>query len=406
MTYEIVPMDPKSTPKIPVSVPDLDKEQYRIIIAGKLFQAGNIDIKDASEIAGIKEKELEDIFIRKGIIKQNKILVCGGAGFIGSNFVQYILDKYPYDLVVVYDKLTYAGNKDNLLSVQDNPRYTFYQGDIVDRNTLEMVVIKENIDYIVNFAAETHVTRSLLYRADEFLRTNILGVHSILEVVRKHKSIKRLVHISTDEVYGTLGLDEDRLFFEDDPFKPNVPYSAAKAGGDLLARAWRNSYGVPVIVTHCTNNYGLFQHPEKLIPNSLFRALKDKPITIHGKGNHLRDWLFVEDHCSAIDLILRKGVDGEVYNIAGNQEVSVYDVAKKILSLLGKKDSSIIFVEDRPGNDLRYALNIDKIKNDLGWEPSVDFEEGLKKTIQWYKSNIKWVEKIWEKDEGFSKYIY
>ena len=411
MAYEIAPLEepkviPQEVPSVPVPVePPPQKDGYRITLAGRLFQAGNIDIKDASEIAGIDVEELEKIFIKRGIIKQNKILVCGGAGFIGSNFVQYILKKYPYDFVVVYDKLTYAGNKDNLVNAQNNPRYSFYQGDIVDKNTLEMVVVKESIDYIVNFAAETHVTRSLLHGADEFLRTNIIGTHSILETVRKHPSIKRFVHISTDEVYGTLGLDEDRLFFEDDPFEPNVPYSAAKAGGDLLARAWRNSYGVPVIVTHCTNNYGAFQHPEKLIPNSLFRALQDKPITIHGSGNHLRDWLFVEDHCNAIDLILRKGTDGEVYNIAGNQEVSVRDVAKKILDILGKKDTLITFVDDRPGNDLRYALNTDKITKELGWKPTLLFDEGLQKTVQWYKSNIKWVESVWDKDKEFGKYI-
>ncbi|MYE37952.1 MAG: dTDP-glucose 4,6-dehydratase [Candidatus Spechtbacteria bacterium SB0662_bin_43] len=338
------------------------------------------------------------------MIRQNRILVCGGAGFIGSNFVHYILEKYPYDIVVVYDKLTYAGNKDNLRSVQNNPRYSFYQGDIVDRKTLEMVIEKEHIDYIVNFAAETHVTRSL-YGSDEFLRTNIIGTHSLLETVRKYPSIKRFVHISTDEVYGMLQLQEDYSFFEDDPFKPNVPYSAAKAGGDLLARAWRHSYNVPVIVTHCTNNYGPFQHPEKLIPNSLFRVLNNKPITIHGNGQHVRDWLFVTDHCKAIDTILRNGEDGEVYNIAAQAEYSVLDVARKILRLLGKKSNFITFIDDRPGNDLRYSLNTGKIQKSLKWKPEVSFEDGIQKTIQWYENNTKWVETTQEKDKEMSRYI-
>ncbi len=401
MAFEIAPL----TPNPPVKNPNVSPEDYRITLAGRLFQAGNINIREAVEISGIEQSRLESILLSRGMIKRNKILVCGGAGFIGSNFVYYLLEKYPYDEVVVYDKLTYAGNLENLSHARNNPRYSFYKGDIADFTSLEKVVKDESVDYIVNFAAETHVTRSLMRGADEFLRSNILGVHSLLEVLRSCSFVKRMVHISTDEVYGTLEIGEDRSFFETDPFEPNVPYSAAKAGGDLLTRAWRHSYDVPVITTHCTNNYGAFQHPEKLIPNSLFRALMDKPITIHGKGQHIRDWLYVGDHCRAIDMILREGKDGEVYNIAAQEEHNVLEVARALLRLLGKSEDLITFVDDRPGNDLRYSLNTKKIENELGWKPSVPFEDGIKATIKWYENNMKWIESILEKDKEFSKYV-
>jgi len=402
MAFEVIPLEPDTVTR-PAVIPAA--EPYRITLAGKLFQAGHISIDEAAEIAGIAPTELEAIFMKRGMITRNKIMVCGGAGFIGSNFVHYILEKYPYDDVVVYDKLTYAGNLENLRNAERSHRYSFYQGDIADAEYLDEVIRKEHPDFIVNFAAETHVTRSLMFRADEFLRTNVIGTHTLLEAVRTNEHIKRLVHVSTDEVYGTLELGEDRKFFETDPFEPNVPYSAAKAGGDLLARAYRHSYGARVIVTHCTNNYGPFQHPEKLIPNALFRALRNKPITIHGNGQHVRDWIYVRDHCEALDLIMRKGKDGDVYNVAANVEKSTSEIARTVLRMLGKPEDLMTAVDDRPGNDLRYSLHINKIKDELGWEPRTSFEEGIARTIQWYQNNIGWVEAIRERDKEFSKYI-
>ena len=378
----------------------------KLSILARLFGEGKITLGEISAITGTGESALRDLFLKEGLVKTRTIFVGGGAGFIGSNFIQYILEKYPNYKIINYDKLTYAGNLENLKNVEKDPRYTFVQGDIADMETVEKVVKEHKIEAIVNFAAESHVGRSVMYRADEFVRTNVLGVHSILEVTKRSEGqIKLYIQISTDETYGSLSLTDTIKFTEDTGFAPNVPYAAAKGGGDLMCRAYYRSYGVPVIVTHCSNNYGPYQHPEKLIPNSMFRALRNQPMMLHGDGQHVRDWIYVDDHCEAIDLILHKGKPGEVYNIGSDNEKSTLEIAKIILNILGKPESLITLVPDRPGNDLRYSVDTTKIRQELAWEPRESFEEGIQKTIQWYQHNIDWVERIREKDKDFSKYI-
>lgn len=403
MATEIHPLrtDEQLIPQVnPATQPN-----HKISLAERLFTNGHISIEEAAHISGETPQTLELHFTQKGVLPRKKVLVCGGAGFIGSNFVHYLLEKYPYYSVVVYDKLTYAGNLENLRNVEKSPRYKFIKGDIADAEKVNQVVKDENIDYVVNFAAETHVTRSLLFRADEFVRTNVLGTHAILEAVKNNNHVERFVHVSTDEVYGSLELDDPNSFREDTAFEPNVPYAAAKAGGDHMCRAYHNSYKVPVIVTHCSNNYGPFQHPEKLVPNALFRAMRNQPITLHGNGQHVRDWIFVRDHCEALDLVLHKGKPGEVYNVGADEEKNTHEIAKTVLRSLGKPEGLVTLVDDRPGNDLRYSISAEKIKNDLGWTPSTSFEEGIALTIQWYQNNLSWVEAIRERDKEFSKYI-
>jgi len=382
------------------------QNDQKLSILARLFGEGKITLGEISAITGTDEVTLRDLFLKKGFVQTRTILVAGGAGFIGSNFIYHILEKYPNYQIVNYDKLTYAGNLDNLKNVEKDPRYTFVQGDIADMEAVEKVIKEHKIEAIVNFAAESHVGRSVMYRADEFVRTNVLGVHSILEATKKSQGqVKLYIQISTDETYGTLSLEDTRKFTEDTGFAPNVPYAAAKGGGDLMCRAYHRSYGVPVIVTHCSNNYGPYQHPEKLIPNSMFRALRNQPMMLHGGGQHVRDWVHVDDHCQAIDLILHKGRVGEVYNIGSDNEKSTLEIAKIILNMLGKPESLITLVPDRPGNDLRYSVDTTKIRQELAWEPRESFEEGIQKTIQWYQHNIDWVERIREKDKDFSKYI-
>jgi dTDP-glucose 4,6-dehydratase len=381
-------------------------EESKLLTFAHLFQEGKITIAQIAALSDMPTEELEKLFLEKGFLQPRTLLVAGGAGFIGSNFIHYILQKYPRYRVVNYDKLTYAGNLDNLRNVEKDPRYVFIRGDIADTETVEKIIAMYGIEAIVNFAAESHVGRSVMYGAQEFVRTNVLGVHSLLEAVKKNQpQVKLYIQISTDETYGTLSLTETRKFTEETGFAPNVPYAAAKGGGDLLCRAYHRSYNVPVIVTHCSNNYGPYQHPEKLIPNSMFRALRNQPITLHGAGQHVRDWIYVQDHCYAIDLVLHKGKPGEVYNIGTDNEKTTLEIAKIILRLLGKPDSLITLVPDRPGNDLRYSIDTAKIKQELGWAPQQPFEEGIYKTIQWYEHNIDWVERIREKDKEFSKYI-
>ena len=378
----------------------------KLEILARLFADGKITLEEISAITGVAAQDLQGQFLKEGLIKTKTLLVAGGAGFIGSNFAHHILEKYPNYRIVNYDKLTYAGNLDNLRNVEKDPRYVFIPGDIVDTELVEKVVKEYGVEEIVNFAAESHVGRSVMYRADEFVRTNVLGVHSLLETTRKNPQlIKRYIQISTDETYGTLSLHDTVKFKEDTGFAPNVPYAAAKGGGDLLCRAYHRSYNVPVIVTHCSNNYGPYQHPEKLIPNSLFRSLRNQPIMLHGSGQHVRDWIYVRDHCEAIDLVLHKGNPGEVYNIGSDNELSTTEIAKVVLRILGKPESLITLVPDRPGNDLRYSIDTTKIRQELAWEPKQSFEEGIYKTIQWYEHNIDWVEKIRERDKEFSKYI-
>ena len=333
-----------------------------------------------------------------------KILVTGGAGFIGSNFVHHILEKYPHYEVVNYDKLTYAGNLDNLSDIENNleyrSRYTFVKGDICDAARLEEVMQMHRITHIINFAAETHVDRSIHGDCSDFVMTNTYGVLMLLNIVRKYQ-IEKFVNVSTDEVYGSLDLDDGKRFTESTPIEPNMPYAAAKAGGDLMCRSYSVCHNIPVVVTHCSNNYGPYQFPEKLIPISVFRLLKNKPITIHGTGKNIRDWIYVRDHCEALDLMLHKGVPGEVYNVGVDNERSNLDIAKLVLQAMNKPDDMIEFVADRPGNDLRYAIDSSKMES-LGWKPKYGrdkFEMGLAETINWYLTNKDWVESLWKKHE-------
>ena len=322
-----------------------------------------------------------------------KWLVTGGAGFIGSNFVFYMLDKYPQDQIVCLDKLTYAGNLETLESVMENPRFTFVKGDIADRGAVYALFEKEHPDVVVNFAAESHVDRSVV-DPGIFLQTNILGTGVLMDACRKY-GIQRYHQVSTDEVYGDLPLDRTDLFFtEQTPIHTSSPYSASKASADLLVQAYHRTFGLPVSISRCSNNYGPYHFPEKLIPLMIANALNDKPLPVYGTGENVRDWLYVTDHCAAIDLIVRKGRVGEVYNIGGHNERTNLQVVKTILKALDKPESLIHFVTDRPGHDMRYAIDPTKIHNELGWLPETKFADGIKKTIQWYLDNKDWWEEI------------
>jgi dTDP-glucose 4,6-dehydratase len=318
------------------------------------------------------------------------VLVTGGAGFIGSNFIRYFLKVHPEVTVVSFDKLTYAGNLENLDDVTDNPRYRFFMGDICSREDVETVHTKHSIDTIIHFAAESHVDRSIL-GAGVFVQTNVLGTSVLLEVA-KERGVQRFLHVSTDEVYGSLG--STGKFVEKTPLHPNSPYAASKAASDLLALAYQHTFGVPVVVTRCSNNYGPYQFPEKLIPLMIANALDNKPLPVYGDGLNVRDWLFVEDHCSAIDVVLREGKVGDVYNIGGNTELKNIDIVRLILKQLQKPESLITFVKDRPGHDLRYAMDATKIQQELGWKPAHRFETGIKETIDWYIVHELWWRRI------------
>ena len=318
-----------------------------------------------------------------------KLIVTGGAGFIGSNFVIYMLHKYPDYKIVNVDALTYAGNLENLSEIQDNPNYCFVKADIADSQAMEKLFSK-GVDVVINFAAESHVDRSIL-NPEIFVKTNVLGTHVLLDAAKK-QGVTKFVQVSTDEVYGSLG--ETGLFSEETPLTPNSPYSASKAGGDLLVRAYHETFGLPVNITRCSNNYGPYQFPEKLIPLMIANALSDKQLPIYGDGLNVRDWLFVEDHCSAIDLVIHKGRDGEVYNIGGNNERTNIHIVRTILEQLGKPDSLIKYVEDRLGHDRRYGIDATKITTELGWKPKHTFETGIKETIEWYLNNRTWWERI------------
>jgi len=319
-----------------------------------------------------------------------QILVTGGAGFIGSNFVRTVLDAHKDVHVVNLDKLTYAGNLDSLVDVSADERYTFVRGDIADREGVDRLFTEQKIDGVINFAAESHVDRSIL-EPDVFVTTNVLGTQNLLSLAREH-NVERFVQVSTDEVYGSLG--PEGQFREDTPLAPNSPYSAAKASADLLCRAWFKTFNFPVIVTRCSNNYGPYQFPEKLIPLMVINALEDKPLPVYGDGKNVRDWLFAVDHCLAIDLIYREGKPGEVYNIGGDCERQNIDIVKQILTILDRPERLIQFVKDRPGHDRRYAMDTTKLKTELHWAPTVDFEEGLRRTVQWYLDNEDWWRKV------------
>jgi dTDP-glucose 4,6-dehydratase len=318
------------------------------------------------------------------------MLVTGGAGFIGTNFVRYMLNKRTAYNIVNFDKLTYAGNLENLKNVESKQKYTFVKGDICDADALQAVFEKYQINIVVNFAAESHVDRSIL-GAKVFVETNVLGTQTLLEV-SKQFAVKRFIQVSTDEVYGSLGATG--YFTEETPLQANSPYSASKAGADLLVRAYFETFKLPCLTTRCSNNYGPYQFPEKLIPLVIANAVNDKPIPVYGDGMNVRDWLFVEDHCSAIDAVLHKGKPGDVYNIGGNNEMPNIEIVKRILAYLQKPESLITFVTDRLGHDRRYAIDSSKIQRELGWKPADTFETALPRTIQWYLNNRMWWERI------------
>ena len=318
------------------------------------------------------------------------LLVTGGCGFIGSNFIHHILERHPGDTVINLDKLTYAGNPENLEGLDENSRYHFVKGDICDRAVVEAIVKQHKVDAIINFAAESHVDRSIMGPAI-FIETNVAGTNVLLDLAKEH-SIGRFIQISTDEVYGSLG--PDGKFTEGSRLHPNSPYAASKASADLLALAYHHTYGLPVIVTRCSNNYGPFQFPEKLIPLMIARALEDKPVPVYGDGLNVRDWLHVKDHCAAIDLIVRGGKPGEVYNIGGNNESKNIDLVRLVLKKLGKPESLISFVKDRPGHDRRYAIDAAKASRELGWKPRISFEQGITETVEWYQKHESWWRRI------------
>ena len=321
------------------------------------------------------------------------ILVTGGAGFIGSNFIYYELDKYAEDRIVCIDALTYAGNLETLEEALKNERFVFYRGDIADGEFVNGVFAKEHPDIVVNFAAESHVDRSI-EAPDIFLRTNVIGTMTLLEACRNY-GIQRFHQVGTDEVYGDLPLDRTDLFFtEETPIHTSSPYSASKAAADLLVLAYHRTYGLPVTISRCSNNYGPYLFPEKLIPLMISRALADESLPVYGSGENVRDWLYVKDHCSAIDLVMRKGRNGEVYNIGGHNERTNLQVVKTILKELGKPETLITYVKDRPGHDMRYAIDPTKIRSELGWQPETSFDDGIKQTIRWYLDNRTWWEHI------------
>lgn len=318
------------------------------------------------------------------------VLITGGAGFIGSNFVRYMLEKRPEYGVVNLDKLTYAGNLENLEDVEDSPKYHFVRGNICERDLIESIIKKYEIDAIINFAAESHVDRSIVGPAI-FIETNVSGTNVLLQTARDFK-IERFIQVSTDEVYGSLG--PAGKFTEQSPLHPNSPYAASKASADLLALAYHHTFGTPVIITRCSNNYGPFQFPEKLIPLMIVNALNNKPLPVYGDGQNVRDWLHVWDHCIAIDRILHKGKPGEVYNIGGNNEWKNIDLVRLLLSILEKSEDLVTFVKDRLGHDRRYSIDASKIQRELGWAPARTFEQGLKETVEWYLLHQEWWKRI------------
>ncbi|MGI6580683.1 MAG: dTDP-glucose 4,6-dehydratase [Saccharofermentanales bacterium] len=332
------------------------------------------------------------------------ILVTGGAGFIGSNFIIYMLGKYKDISIINLDALTYAGNLNNLESIKDNPNYSFVKGDICDAELVDRIFSENNIQQIVHFAAESHVDRSIV-EPDIFVKSNILGTQVLLDIAKKHwktepdnkyskdfKADVKFVHVSTDEVYGSLG--PEGLFTEEMNLSPNSPYSASKASSDLLVYAYFKTFGLPINITRCSNNYGPYQFPEKLIPLMINNALKGESLPVYGDGMQVRDWLYVEDHCSAIDTVRLKGVDGEVYNIGGNNEKANIEIVKLIINQLEKPEDLITYVKDRPGHDRRYAIDNTKITTTLGWSPAHSFDEGMARTINWYLDNMDWVNEI------------
>ena len=326
-----------------------------------------------------------------------KLLVTGGAGFIGSCFIRHELNKHPDYKIINLDALTYCGNIENLKDIETNPNYTFIHGNICDKNLVRSIA--EEVDCIVNFAAESHVDNSIK-TPEIFIETNIQGTLNLLQA-GKECSIERFLQVSTDEVYGTLG--SEGYFYETTPLAPNSPYSASKAGADMLVRAYKETFGLPVLNTRCSNNYGPYQYPEKLIPFFISKLLKGEKVPVYGDGLNVRDWLYVYDHCEAIDIVLHKGKIGEVYNIGGHNEKTNLEITRLILEAMGKDENYIEYVKDRPGHDRRYAISNDKITKELGWTPSITFETGIKLTIDWYLNNLDWIKNIEAKKLKYSQ---
>jgi dTDP-glucose 4,6-dehydratase len=360
-----------------------------------------------SLISPISSTQRNLILIGGGICMSRRLLVTGGAGFIGSNFVHHWCQKYPADRVVVLDALTYAGNRANLATLEGEENFLFVEGDICDRSLIEQLLEAENIDTVAHFAAESHVDRSII-GPGAFVQTNVVGTFTLLEAFRHHWSGKnqpddyRFLHVSTDEVYGSLG-PNDPAFSETTPYAPNSPYSASKAGSDHLARAYYHTYKLPTIITNCSNNYGPYHFPEKLIPLMCINILIGKQLPVYGDGKNVRDWLYVGDHCSALDVVMNRGTPGETYNIGGNNEVQNISLVQMLCQLMDElapllpvspASDLITFVKDRPGHDRRYAIDATKIKSQLGWTPSVTVEEGLRQTVEWYLTHKQWWEPL------------
>lgn len=331
-----------------------------------------------------------------------KILVTGSAGFIGTNFVRLLLRERPDWEIVSFDKLTYAGNPENLQELAGESRHVFVQGDIVNADDVRAVFSAHQPDWLVNFAAETHVDRSIHGHAAEFLQTNIAGTHVLLEAAREH-GLKKFLHVSTDEVFGDLPLDGGTPFTESTPYNPSSPYAVSKAASDMLVRSYHRTFGLPVLVTNTSNNFGPYQLPEKLIPHLIYRAERGEPLPIYGDGLNVRDWIHVEDHCTGILAVLERGTIGETYNIGATNERHNIDLAKMILSILGKSEDSLTYVTDRPGHDRRYAIDSSKIMAELGWRPKFDaahFDEALKATVEWYLTHKDWSDRAVERASG------
>lgn len=358
-----------------------------------LISAQKISLAEASIILGIDEENASLLFNQALSIQNSEktLLVTGGAGFIGSNFIHYMLKEYPKYKIINLDLLTYAGNLENLTKVESDPRYKFVQGDICDAVMVDKLIKLNNIDIIVHFAAESHVDNSIKSSA-EFIRTNVEGTRNLLDAAVRNGKI-RFHHVSTDEVFGSLGPD-DAPFSETTPYDPRSPYSASKAASDHLARAYYHTHDLPVTISNCSNNYGPFQFPEKLIPLFVTNLIDGKKIPVYGDGQNIRDWIHVDDHNAGVDAIIHYGRIGETYCLGGGNEVANIDITKKILEIMGKGLDSIEYVKDRPGHDRRYAIDYSKIRKELGWEPKIDFADGLRQTVEWYRGNEGWWRKL------------
>lgn len=361
--------------------------EKKINIVKKLFNDGKISKHEARELLELNEDDFSSIFF--GEIKPKVLLVTGGAGFIGSNFIRYWLNKYKKDKIINLDLLTYAGNLENLREVENNPNYKFVKGNICDKKLVDSLV--SHVDLIVHFAAESHVDRSVL-GSEEFIKTNVEGTRCLLEAAKNNNNV-RFHHVSTDEVFGHLGPDESP-FNEETSYSPRSPYSASKASSDHLVRAYYHTHNLPITISNCSNNYGPYQFPEKLIPLFVTNLIEGKKVPLYGNGGNIRDWIHVDDHNIGVDAIIHKGRIGETYCLGGGNELTNFQITKTILDIMGHDEKSIQYVKDRPGHDLRYSINFTKAKKELGWEPKISFKEGIEETIVWLVENENWWKKI------------